>query len=514
MIPGNLFLRMVSSLLMDDRTLPTQPHDPEGDFCDVDGSDGDYGTEAPAWLRGQRLGAPLQKGQLFQQDEKLPRRYEIVSDGPIGQGAMGRVYRATDHALRREIAIKELIIAPEHPRFDELSERFRNEALVASRIAHPCIPAVYDQGYYEKRPWYAMEWLRGARSLADYLDEVAERGEPSPIDDGLFFLGQIASALRVAHELGLWHRDIKPANVLLAPLIGGGWIVKLIDWGIAHDPDARLTDLGTCLGTPAYMAPECFDADFSVFPARLPMVDHRSDLFSLGVTFYEYFTGQHPYPQILDPPSSQKKLRRHQIAAKIYQDPDTYPAPLGQRRPGLPDGVEAIIHRLIERRPEDRYQHTDEVLRDLAPGAHRLAVYQMPSRAERIRQSETVAARRPAKSPHPSPRPTVRWFIAAVALAALALLSFSAGRWMPAATQRSAVLSGTAPAPAENAEEPIATTPAKELPKEAVEPPTADKPSDASVPRKRSRKRPKSPAAETPPVEDPWPAFLIEKSDD
>jgi serine/threonine-protein kinase len=434
---------------------------------------------------------------------------------------MGRVYRAVDHALQREVAIKEFAVSRDHLRFDELSERFRNEALIASRLSHPGVATVFDQGHYAERPWYAMQWLRGARTLGDFMDEAEDRGDKPPIEDGMFFLWQMVSVLRLTHELGLWHRDIKPSNILVASLVGGGWNVKLIDWGIAHDPDAKLTDLGASLGTPAYMAPECFDKDYDIFPPRIALVDHRSDLFSLGITFYEYFAGEHPYPQIIDPPPAKRKLPRAHLAAETYRDPNSYPPPLGQRRSGLPDGLEAIIHRLIERQPEERYQSADEVLQDLAaPGDLRRAPYRLPSRSERRRRAQTVAARRQAGSPSRSAGRAVPWLIAAMALGAVALLSFAAGRWLTTPSSPVEVASEPQKAPTAlpyTAPEP--TPPASQQPPAGSEQPTPVKPppesSSNNAARKKGRKQRRKPAAEPPPQDDPWPAFLIEpKSDD
>jgi len=460
-------------------------------------------ADAPrAWSRGQRLGAPLQKGQVFRADTAFLPRYEIVSDGPIGQGAMGRVYRAVDHALRREVAIKECIISADHPRVEELAERFRNEALVAARISHPCILEPYDQGYYEERAWYAMQWLRGAHSLADVIYDAAERGEQPPIDDGIFFFRQIASALRVAHELGVWHRDIKPSNIMVVPLIGGGWSLKLIDWGIAHDPDAKLTDLGVSLGTPAYMAPECFASDFEVFPPRLVTVDHRIDLFSFGATFYEYFAGAHPHPQILEPPEKKQNLPRARIAAEVYRDPDTYPPPLGHRRPGLPDWVEPVIHRLLERQPEDRYQHADEVVRDSDNQRERpLAPYNPASRAKRVRGVDTVAARPKAAKP---PRRRWRWLAAAAVLGLVALLAYAAGRWL----QQPGAPELAEPQKPPTSQQPLAAEPAGG-PQGTQSPAVADTPPPGKPRKKPVRNQRRRPAEPTP-QDDPWPAFLID----
>jgi eukaryotic-like serine/threonine-protein kinase len=203
--------------------------------------------------------------------------YEILA--AIGKGGMGEVWKARDTNLGREVAIKTL--PPEFARNPEHLSRFRREARAASALNHPNICIVYDLGEHDGQPFIVMELLQG-----ETLRERLEHG-PVPIDEALDLSMQLADGLDAAHSAGILHRDIKPANIFIT----GRGAAKLLDFGLARDqaavseaaPTVDVTAVGTVMGTVSYMSPE---------QARGEKLDARSDLFSLGVVFYEMLTGR------------------------------------------------------------------------------------------------------------------------------------------------------------------------------------------------------------------------------
>ena len=200
-------------------------------------------------------------------------RYEVIA--VIGDGAMGRVYRARDPIVSRDVAIK--TVKPEYLRNDtaaEFVERFRREAQAAGALNHPAIVAVFDVG----DDHIVMEHLEG-RTLQQ---EIATRGRFAP-EETFAILAPIADALDHAHAAGIVHRDIKPANIMVQT----SGIPKLMDFGVAHVEDSVLTVTGQILGSPSYMSPEQV--------AGLE-VTARSDVYSLAVVAYEMLTGQSPFP--------------------------------------------------------------------------------------------------------------------------------------------------------------------------------------------------------------------------
>ena len=198
--------------------------------------------------------------------EKLGH-YEVIS--LLGQGGMGEVYKAHDPRVRRDVAIK-----VSAARFNE---RFEREARAIAALNHPNICTLYDIG----PDYLVMELVEGS----------SPKG-PLPLDEALRIAGQIAAALEAAHEKGIIHRDLKPANVKITP----GGLVKVLDFGLAKilreaSPDAStvtmgLTETGTTLGTPAYMAPE---------QALGNEVDKRADVWAFGVLLYELLTGNRAF---------------------------------------------------------------------------------------------------------------------------------------------------------------------------------------------------------------------------
>src|SRR5688572_4972936 len=209
-----------------------------------------------------------QTPQAAKRPVQLPKRYRVVE--VIGEGGMGRVYRAHDTTLGRDVAIK--VIEGDIPGPDKTQqrERFVREARAAARILHPAIAVVHDVD--PEAGWLVMELVDG-----ESLRDVAARG---PLEPRLVrvIAAQVLAGLVAAHAGGVIHRDIKPSNIIL----GAGNVVKLVDFGVARLMDMDMTKTGENLGTPAYMAPE---------QVRGGSVDARTDLYSLGATLYELVTG-------------------------------------------------------------------------------------------------------------------------------------------------------------------------------------------------------------------------------
>jgi len=253
----------------------------------------------------------------------------------VAKGGMGEVYKAFDPQLRRFVALK--IVAEVFARQEEFIGRFEREARAASSISHPNVAQIYSFGRWDGRPYYVMEFVEG-ESLADVL---RRRGRISGLRC-LDYLQQACDGLKAAHDRGLIHRDIKPGNLMLEP----GGRLKIVDFGLARrvGEDSDLTRSGMLLGTPRYMSPE---------QALASGVDHRSDIYSLGATFYHLFAGEAPF----DAETPIALMMRHVHEA---------PVPLKQRNPRMPTGVCQIVDRMLAKAPAARYQSYDELVADIA----------------------------------------------------------------------------------------------------------------------------------------------------
>ncbi|HEY8549549.1 MAG TPA: protein kinase [Vicinamibacterales bacterium] len=314
--------------------------------------------------------------------------YEIL--GLLGTGAMGEVYRARDPRLNREVALK---IVPEDYAFDaRRRERFRREAQAIAALSHPNIVTVFSAEDVDGHLVLAMELVEG-RTLAD----LAPRGG-MPLPRLLKIAVQIADALGAAHDRGVTHRDLKPRNVMVA----ADGRVKVLDFGLAKlrevsqeslspsstAPLWELTGEGRIVGTAAYMSPE---------QAEGRPVDHRTDLFALGIVLYELSTGERPFQgeSIIS------------VLSSIVRDT---PRPLTEVNPRLPREFNRIVRRLLAKDPEERYQSAKDVRHDLED-----------LRLE-ITSGELTAAERPAP---PGGRRRRRALLAAGTVLAIA----AAGAW-------------------------------------------------------------------------------------
>jgi serine/threonine protein kinase/Flp pilus assembly protein TadD len=260
----------------------------------------------------------------------LVSHYKIIEK--IGAGGMGEVYLAQDTKLNRKVALKFL---PSYLCQDEeCRKRFTREAQAAAGLDHPNIAAIYEVGEYNGRPFYSMQVIEG-QSLKDII-----AGKDLPIDRILEIAIQVCEGLQAAHEKGIIHRDIKPSNILL----DSHGRVRIVDFGLASIRGSEtLTKSGSTLGTIGYMSPEQVQAK---------EVDHRSDLFSLGVVLYELITKQSPF-------------KRDTEAATLKAVIDDVVEPLARYKRDVPELLESIIEKLLEKNPEHRYQSAAGAVSDL-----------------------------------------------------------------------------------------------------------------------------------------------------
>ncbi|MDO7842510.1 serine/threonine-protein kinase [Sphingomonas immobilis] len=263
-------------------------------------------------------------------------RYRI--DECLGTGAMAEVYRAHDPEIDRSVAIK--VLKPEYATDPEIGARFVREARAAGALSHANIATIYDVGEAGGIAYIAMELVEGQP-----LDTVLEQQGRMPYERVLAIGQQLASALGYAHRNGVVHRDIKPSNILLC---ADGRTVKLLDFGVARIGDTKgamvKTQAGTLIGTPRYMSPE---------QALGLAVDHRSDLFSLGVVLYEMVTGQVAF--------SGTSLAT--LALQIAQEKV---APIDRVTSDCPPGLRFVIDKLLAKKPEARFADGAALERALA----------------------------------------------------------------------------------------------------------------------------------------------------
>jgi serine/threonine protein kinase len=260
-------------------------------------------------------------------------RYHVLKK--LGQGGMGNVYLGHDRDLDRKLALK--VMLPQYAADAEARARFLREARAAAMVNSVHVVTIFDVDDNGGLPFIAMEYLLGC-PLDQYLKTKGEL----PLAQALRVVREAAIGLAAAHELGLVHRDVKPANLWLEAPTGR---VKLLDFGLARETtDANLTGTGAVIGTPSYMSPE---------QARGQKVDGRGDLFSLGVVLYRLTTGRMPFTG-------------NGVMAVLTSLALDTPIPPRQLKPGLPAVVEAVITRLLEKDPDERFQTAGELIAALA----------------------------------------------------------------------------------------------------------------------------------------------------
>ncbi|MBX6374548.1 MAG: protein kinase [Acetobacteraceae bacterium] len=254
--------------------------------------------------------------------QEIGAKYEVR--GTLGSGAMGTVYDAFDRLIERRVAIKVVRKPPgDDAEAREAAARFRREAQAAGRLAHPSIVAVYDYGENAEYAWIVMELVEGG-SLKDILD----RGERLALPHIVGIMDQVLSALAFSHQRGVVHRDIKPANIMLT----AEGQVKIADFGIARLENSSMTQVGTLMGTPSYMAPEQF---------RGEPVDARADIWAAGVVLYQLLTGEKPFDGGFN--------------AVMHKALNTEPPPPSTLSVTAPRAFDAVVARAMAKRPEDRF---------------------------------------------------------------------------------------------------------------------------------------------------------------
>lgn len=315
-------------------------------------------------------------------------RYRI--EEVVAVGGIGAVYRAEHVHMRRTVALK--VLRPDVDGFPELVTRFEREAVAGGSVRHGNVASAIDFGRLDDGSYYLVVEFVPGRTLRALI-----RKGPIRPARAYRIARQVAEGIGACHRLGIVHRDLKPRNVMVD--VDAGDHVKLIDFGLARVPMDRLAAAASQLGAPevgeedeaptrknltlhgivfgtvAYMAPET--------ALGMSAVDERSDLYALGVLFYEMLAGRHPF----DPDDPTELFLCHRVAD---------PAPIFDRSPGVvvPPALEAVVRRLLEKRPNDRFQTADQLVAALDEAAHASGLSAQPSRVEPRASLPTAPARR------------------------------------------------------------------------------------------------------------------------
>ena len=290
-------------------------------------------------------------------------KYEVR--GMLGRGAMGVVYEGYDPLIKRSVALKTI-------RADQLSgdgaetviARFRREAEAAGRLNHPNVVAIYDFAEDAGTWFIAMELVKG-RELKQYF----EANERFGLADAVRIMSQILAALDYSHRQGVVHRDIKPANIFVMP----DGTAKVADFGIAHLDASGLTQVGTTIGTPAYMSPEQI--------MGLP-VDGRSDLFSAGVILYQFLTGERPF-----------EGSANTTMQKVLKEEPLPPSALNLQ---VPPAMDVVVRKALAKHADERFQSAREFADALAAASAATARAAGPANAEATLLNPDVAGARAA----------------------------------------------------------------------------------------------------------------------
>ncbi|MGD8441412.1 MAG: tetratricopeptide repeat protein, partial [Holophagae bacterium] len=359
---------------MVDETLPPELHEPAVAVGTTSGRTG----VGPGGSAGLDIGTVL--GDRYRIDQQL------------GVGGMGAVYKARDLELDRDVALK--VIKPEFEADEALIQRFKQEIILAREITHRNVVRTFDLGQAEGIRFISMEYVEGR----ELLDVISERGALPP-DEAIRIVEQICMALDAAHAEGVVHRDLKPQNVMIT----ADERVVVMDFGIARSlQSSSMTQTGAVMGTPDYMSPEQVKGEAA---------DARSDLFSLGVIFYQMVTGDLPYKG--DTPLA-SMFTRTQVRAKPVRDSN----------PEIPAFLSNVIGRCLEISPHKRYQSAREILQDLAAFQGGTSQFTVAGTIHALRPSTTAA------------RSRWRWLgmtVAGLAVVAVAVAAYFMIRGGPAA---------------------------------------------------------------------------------
>jgi eukaryotic-like serine/threonine-protein kinase len=294
----------------------------------------------------------------------LPARigpYEIT--GKLGEGTMGVVFAALDPRLKRKVALK--TVRPQAPGSSAAAaalRRLQHEAQAAARLAHPGIVAIYEYGEEGGQAFIAMEHVAGTPLLW-----ATGRPERLGADDVLCVMVQLLAALQCAHEQGVWHRDIKPANLMITR----EGRLKIADFGIARIDAAAAAREAGAIGTPGYMAPECYDS---------AGIDHRADLYACGVLLYELLAGVRPFR------GSPDAVKAQTLQASVPALP-------------APSPFEPVLQRALAKEASRRFASADEMRHALMAVAQRAVPNALSAQAMRLLTPAPQAAPPPPIAP-------------------------------------------------------------------------------------------------------------------
>lgn len=297
------------------------------DFPASDDSEVGFGESGAILLENQVIG------------KTIAGKYRV--EGLLGEGGMAQVFRAIHLGLDRPVVIK--LMHSSMPSMDTAMKRFEQECKVTAKLDHPNVVSVFDVGTLEgRRPYLVMEFIQG-ESLRDYLDREGSMS----IKDASTVLMQVCSGLAEAHAQGIVHRDLKPENIMLRERPDRPDWVKIVDFGIAHlkQGGQRLTRTGIAIGTVDYMSPE--------YLSDKP-IDHRSDIYALGVILYEIIAGRCPFMA----ETAEAVMAKHLWGT---------PMPLSHFRPDIGAGCmfDQVAEKALQKEPNDRFQSVSDMKDDI-----------------------------------------------------------------------------------------------------------------------------------------------------
>jgi Tol biopolymer transport system component/predicted Ser/Thr protein kinase len=333
-------------------------------------------------------------------------RYRILEQ--IGEGGMGVVYKAEDTRLERTVALK--FLSPRHLPDEETRKRFIREAKAAAALSHHNICTIYEIDEVDGHTFIAMAYVEG-QSLAEHIEAGT-----LDLKEALDIARQVAEGLHEAHSNEIVHRDIKPGNIMLTPKAGGRTRVTIMDFGLAQlAHHSKITRKETIVGTVAYMSPEqTYSAD----------IDHRSDIWSLGVVLYEMVAGRTPF-------------RGQYDKAVMYAITEEEPEPVTAIRTGVPLELDWIISKALAKQPADRYQSAGEFGIDLGTIRKKLDSSRQ-SNGRRTKEEEWLPQLAPSRRDAAGPLRGLRSWALPAALALLAV-AIAIAAWRFEAADRAPV---------------------------------------------------------------------------